>query len=187
MTSAWRSSSSGCLGAGFDQMFRLLCLGTWVTALISSLHTRVKAKPAVGQPQQSGDMHRSLFALFFFVQLEFYKANKRGCASISATQSVNKREKDLGVYKEVPGQSDIKKTDENKSKHQTQKQRRLVVTAKCFAVDTCEDDATGVLAVSLSVTQSISIVHRQMPSGGEKRGRGANPSSGVAGGTVAQC
>lgn len=115
MTSAWRSSSSGCLGAGFDQMFRLLCLGTWVTALISFLHTRVKAKPAVGQPQQSGDMHRSLF----FVQLQFYKANKRGCASISATQSVNKREKDLGVYKEVPGQSNIKKTDENKSKHET--------------------------------------------------------------------
>lgn len=104
--------------------------------------------------------------------MEFYKANKRGCTSISATQSVNKREKDLGVYKEVPGQSDIKKTDENKSKHETQKQRRLVVTAKCFAVDTCEDDATGVLAVLLSVTQSISIVHRQMPSGGEKRGRG---------------
>lgn len=125
--------------------------------------------------------------LFFFVQLEFYKANNRGCTSISTNQSVNKREKDLGVYKEVPGQSDIKKTDENKSKHETQKQRRLVVTAKCFAVDTCEDDATGVLAVSLPVTQSISIVHRQMPSGGEKRGRGANPSSGVAGGTVAQC
>lgn len=143
MTSAGGSSSSGCLGAGFDQMIKLGGQGTWVRALISSLHSgeqnRAKEQRTPCQLQVSlqhglrftHSLCHSLWSHWHFTtHLSELHLNSGACVSLHINVShctssqARQKYKSAKVWKDIETHGDSNMKIRRKTKMEQSKEKR---------------------------------------------------------------